>query len=173
MKSVILTNASGQDLGREEIIAAHTNGGKLHQAFSVVVFNSDHSKMLIQKRAEEKMLFADFFANTCCSHPKGEASIEEEAAARLMEECGFTCPLSVHSSFVYKADDPNGNGTEHEYDTILIGEVDENTVFNPDPAEVEELKWISIDELRKSMEENPNIYAPWFHKIKNILMTNN
>ncbi len=172
MKSVILTNESGENLGTKEIIAAHTDGGALHQAFSILVFNPDHTQILIQKRAAMKMLFAGYWANTCCSHPMGKASIEEEAQQRLMEECGFTCPLAVHSSFVYKADDPRGNGTEYEYDTILVGEVAEDIEMNPDPSEIEEIKWVTLDELQNDMKENAEVYAPWFHRVMEILMTN-
>lgn len=165
MKSVILTNEQGANLGLAEIVSAHTNGGLLHQAFSIVVYNNDRSKILIQKRATSKMLFAGLWANTCCSHPQGESPIEEEASKRLMEECGFTCPLTVHSSFVYKADDPAGHGTEYEYDTILIGETAEETVCNLDPEEVEEIQWITLEELKNDMKEHEEHYAPWFHDI--------
>lgn len=169
MKTVLLTNENGDTLEKSEIMAAHTNGGKLHKAFSIVIYSNDKSKMLIQKRAPEKMLWAGYWANTCCSHPKEEQSIEQEAAVRLEEECGFTCPLYVHSSFTYKADDPNGNGTEHEYDTILTGQVDEDIALQPDPAEIEDIQWISLEDLRIDMKAHPTKYTPWFHRILEIL----
>lgn len=163
MKTVILTNEEGVSLDNCEILKAHTNGGKLHKAFSVFVFTPDKAKLLIQKRALSKLLFAGFWANTCCSHPKEKAPIEVEAAKRLQEECGFRCPLTALESFVYKADDPNGNGTEYEYDTILVGTTVEDTPLNPNPEEVAGLQWIDITDLKQDMSTNPEIYAPWFH----------
>ncbi|MBT4119524.1 MAG: isopentenyl-diphosphate Delta-isomerase [Candidatus Peribacter sp.] len=163
MKSVILTNEQGESLGKSEIIEAHTEGGKLHKAFSVFIFSPDMSKILIQRRASVKMLFPGYWANTCCSHPKEKFPIEIEGADRLKEECGFRTGLSVADSFVYKADDPDGKGTEYEYDTVLIGTVEESTQMHPDPAEIMEMKWIELDELKKDMEERPETYAPWFH----------
>jgi len=162
MKSIILTNEQGQSLGKSEIIEAHTEGGKLHKAFSIFIFNPNKGKVLIQKRASGKMLFPGLWANTCCSHPKEEATIELEAANRLQEECGFTTELTIAGAFTYKADDPNGNGTEYEYDTVLIGTVDESIEMNPDPAEIMDMKWIEIDVLQKDLIENPDSYAPWF-----------
>ena len=164
MKSVILTNEQGESLGKSEIIEAHTEGGKLHKAFSVFIFTPDKQKILIQRRASVKMLFPGFWANTCCSHPKGKFDIEIEASDRLKEECGFRTGLEVVDSFIYKADDPEGRGTEYEYDTVLIGTIDEATEIAPDPSEIMDMKWVSIDELKKDMEENPDSYAPWFSK---------
>lgn len=163
MKSVILTNEQGKSLGTSEIIEAHTGGGKLHKAFSVFIWNTEKSKMLIQQRASAKMLFPGYWANTCCSHPKEEAPIEQEAAHRLMEECGFTTNLTVVDAFVYKADDPSGAGTEYEYDTLLEGIVDEAMQLKPNPDEIQSMRWISIVDLVQDMKEHPDIYAPWFH----------
>lgn len=169
MKTVILTNEEGDTLGTSEIIDAHTNGGKLHKAFSVIVLNTSRDRILIQKRADAKMLWGGYWSNTCCSHPKEEHDIELEAAIRLQEECGFTCPLIEAYSFVYKAEDPEGKGTEHEYDTVLVGEVDESTELKPDPDEIAEMKWVDIDELQRDMKDDPELYTPWFHHIAEIL----
>lgn len=168
MKRVILTNEQGKSLGTSEIIDAHTNGGKLHKAFSVALFNSDHSKLLLQQRSPTKMLFPGMWANTCCSHPREELAIEQEAEKRLEEECGFTTGLAVAGSFVYKASDPSGNGTEYEYDTVLTGVIFENTVFHPDAEEVSELRWMKIDELKLDMKEHPEKYAPWLKRVLEI-----
>lgn len=162
MKSVILTNEQGESLGKSEMIEAHTNGGKLHKAFSVFVFSPNKKKILIQRRASMKMLFPGFWANTCCSHPKGKFAIEIEAADRLKEECGFRTGLEVVDSFIYKADDPDGKGTEYEYDTVLVGTAEESIKLHPDPTEIMDIKWIPLDELKRDMEENPESYAPWF-----------
>lgn len=170
MKTVVLTDENGQNLGLCEIIDAHTNGGKLHKAFSIFVWNTGRTKLLIQRRAASKMLFGGLWANTCCSHPREEKSLEEEAMQRLQEECGFTCPLSVANSFVYKADDPSGSGTEYEYDTVLEGEVDESIILNPNPEEVAELKWIDLGELALTMEQNPDSFAPWFYDALDLIL---
>ena len=135
----------------------------LHKAFSIFVFTPDRSKLLIQKRAPGK-LFGNLWANTCCSHPREELPLEEEAAKRLQEECGFRCALTIHSSFIYRAHDPEGRGEEHELDTILIGEAEESVELDPDPEEITEMKWIAVTDLNADMQSHPNLYAPWFHQ---------
>ena len=42
--------------------------GILHRAFSVFLFNQE-GKLLLQKRASDKITFPSVWTNTCCSHP--------------------------------------------------------------------------------------------------------
>lgn len=163
MRTVTLTDDKGHTLGEADLVDAHTGTGKLHLAFSVYVFSSDQKKFLMQKRVKGKMLFAGMWANTCCSHPFPDETPEQAGERRLKEELGIECPLNKGMSFVYRAEDPNGKGVEHEHVTLLIGTFDETKPVTPDPKEVEEWKWIEIDSLKKDMMEHPDAYAPWFH----------
>lgn len=163
MRTVTLTDAKGAVLGEAEIVDAHTGKGKLHLAFSVYIFSLDGKKFLMQKRAKEKMLFAGFWANTCCSHPFTNETPEQAGERRLKEELGIECRLKKGTSFVYRAEDPNGKGVEHEHVTLLLGTYDEENPITPDPKEVEEWKWIELGALKKDMMEHPDSYAPWFH----------
>lgn len=170
MKSVILTNERGESLGTAEIMDAHTDGGKLHKAFSIFILTPDGAKVLLQRRASTKLLFPGFWANTCCSHPKEKFPIEVEANDRLMEECGFRTALDVVDSFVYKANDPEGRGTEYEYDTILQGFAEESVELKPNPDEVMDMKWMTIEDLQNDMKANSDTYAPWLHDALPILL---
>jgi len=162
MDYLIHTNDAGEDVGTVEKVAAHTGEGTLHKAFSIFIFRKNRTEMLIQKRAEGKMLFGGYWANTCCSHPRPGEDIITAAEKRLQEECGFSCPLSIIDSFVYKAPEPRGTGVEHEYDTVLIGEVDDDITLNPDPNEIAELIWVPTAELEEDIINDPEKYAPWF-----------
>jgi isopentenyl-diphosphate Delta-isomerase len=42
--------------------------GKLHRAFSVFLFD-ESNKLLLQRRASDKLTFPGVWTNTCCSHP--------------------------------------------------------------------------------------------------------
>ena len=82
---------------------------------------------------------------------------------------GFTCPLTEHASFVYRAED-EGRGVEHEYDTILVGMVDDVDV-QPNPDEVTDWAWLTIEELGAEMERAPENFAPWFPLALSYLLT--
>lgn len=163
MPSVILVDPSGAATGFCDTLEAHTGAGKLHKAFSVYVFRKNGRELLIQKRAAGKMLWPGIWANTCCSHPReGEPSVAA-GKRRLQEEMGCTCALEEAGTFVYRAEDPNGRGAEHEHVTILRGDV-EDVAVRANPDEVSEWKWMNMDTLREDMRAHPDRYAPWFHR---------
>ncbi len=158
MEQVVLVDAGDNELGFEEKFACHKNPVKLHRAFSVFIFNSK-GQMLITKRSKEKKTWPGFWSNTCCSHPKVNEPIELAAKRRLNEELGFTCDLKFLFKFIYKADYDNTWG-EHELDWVYVGYYD--GPIKPNEDEIDELKFIDIDVLKKDMSAHPERYTPWF-----------
>ncbi len=162
-RTVTLVNDTGEALGEMDLLEAHTNNVSLHRAISVYVFDTAKTMILLQQRSREKLLFAGIWANTCCSHPFPGETAKTAGERRLKEEMGFTCSLTEGPAFVYRADDPHGNGTEYEYDSILTGVSDPALPVTPDPKEVSDWKWADISTLQIDMQQNPARYAPWFH----------
>ncbi len=154
---VILVDDNDKQIGTEDKLKAHMDGGKLHRAISIFVFNTKGETML-QRRALSKYHTPGLWSNTCCSHPfPGEKTIDA-AHRRLKEEMGFDCNMKEEFSFVYKA--PVGNGlTEWEYDHVIFGNYD--SAPNPDPKEAMDWKWISLSELKRDISSNPEKYTPW------------
>lgn len=170
MADVILCDEDGMPTGTLEAVTAHQGTGKLHKAFSIFVF-SEEDELLLQRRSGQKMLFPLHWANTCCSHPREDEGLKTCAERRLEEEMGFTCELTEGPSFVYRAEDPEGRGTEHEYDTVLTGRVSKRNVHvQPNPDEVAETRWITMDELIIELDEDPESFAPWFPIALDALM---
>lgn len=155
-KYVVLVDEKDTRLGTEEKLKAHKDG-KLHRAISIFVFN-DKDELLIQRRALEKYHCGGIWANTVCSHPRDGESYEAAAHRRLREEMGFDCELTKLFCFTYKAEFDNGL-TEHEYDCVFAG--DWNGTPKPDPNEIMDFKWISIDDLKEDIRLNPEKYAAW------------
>lgn len=158
MEKVILVDEKDREIGTEEKLKAHKNGGKLHRAFSVFIFNSK-GEMLLQKRAKTKYHSPGLWSNACCSHPRPGETLEEAVHRRLKEEMGFDCKLKEAFSFIYRAEVGNGL-TEWEFDHVWIGRFDGKP--RPDIEEAEEWKWINIEELKKDIKEHPENYTPWF-----------
>lgn len=80
---------------------------------------------------------------------------------RLQEEMGFSCPLQKTDSFVYRAEDPHSHGVEYEYDTVLVGVIEDADVL-PSPAEVSDWRWIHTADLTEELEKTPDLFTPWF-----------
>lgn len=163
MPLVVLTNQKGKPIGTADRDKAHQGEGKLHQAFSVFIFKKND--VLLQKRAPHK-LFGNLWTNTCCSHPQPNEKVIDAAHRRLQEEFGITCDLKECGSFIYKAHDEKG--IEYEYDTVLVGEVSDDTPLAPDTKELSEWKWMNVTELQKDLEEQPYHYTPWFKQALQI-----
>ncbi len=157
---VILCDKNGKELGVYDKILAHKEG-KLHKAFSVFIYNKK-GELLIQQRAENKYHSGGLWANSCCSHYVSGENILETIQNRLIEELGFSCDIKNRFSFVYDLD-VSGGMREHEFDTIFEGKYNGSIKLNPE--EVQNYRWISIENLKHEIRQKPDKFAPWFKKI--------
>lgn len=156
-EKVILVNERDEPIGLMPKMEAHEKA-LLHRAFSVFVFN-DNNELMIQQRALGKYHSPGLWANTCCSHQReGETNVAA-GMRRLQEEMGFTTSLEDSISFIYKAPFDNGL-TEHEFDHILIGRYNQEP--EPNPEEVHDWEWMSLEDIKADMESQPQKYTAWF-----------
>jgi len=158
MEKVVLVDKKDKKIGEEEKFQAHIKG-RLHRAFSILVFNSK-GELMLQKRSEYKPIAPYLWSNTCCSHPLTN-NIEKEAEKRLKQEMGFTCSLKEAFSFYYKM--RYGYFFEHEIDHVLLGKYDKSPKINK--KEAEDWKWISLERLEDDIKLNPEKYTYWLKKI--------
>ncbi|MTH17582.1 isopentenyl-diphosphate Delta-isomerase [Flavobacterium sp. LC2016-01] len=156
-ENVILVNKNDEQIGLMPKLEAHEKA-LLHRAFSVFILNNKNEIML-QQRAHHKYHSPLLWTNTCCSHQReGESNIEA-GSRRLYEEMGFKSELKELFHFIYKAPFDNGL-TEHELDHVMIGYYDGEPAINPE--EVEDWKWMSIEDVKADIEKQPEIYTVWF-----------
>ncbi|SHM58080.1 isopentenyl-diphosphate delta-isomerase [Chryseobacterium carnipullorum] len=156
---VVLVNPEDDVLGLMEKQQAHING-LLHRAFSVFLFNSK-GEMLLQKRASGKYHSPNQWTNAVCSHPKDGETYLEGAQRRLREELGIQSELSEKFNFIYKAD-VGGGLWEHELDHVFVGHYEYESDFNLNKEEVEEVRFISMQDLDQEIAENPGNFTEWF-----------
>jgi isopentenyl-diphosphate Delta-isomerase len=156
-EKVILVNEKDEQIGTMPKLEAHEKA-LLHRAFSVFILN-DKKELMLQQRAHHKYHSPLLWTNTCCSHQReGETNIEA-GMRRLFEEMGFKTPLKELFHFIYKAPFDNGL-TEHELDHVMIGYSNQIPEINPN--EVENWKYMSIEDVKSDMETNPELYTVWF-----------
>jgi isopentenyl-diphosphate Delta-isomerase len=158
-QEIILVDENDGPIGFETKLRAHENGGKLHRAFSVFVFNAA-GKLLLQRRAEEKYHFSGLWTNTCCSHPGKGEKLQDAVHRRLREEFGFDTVLEEAFSFIYRASDARSGLSEYEFDHVFFGQFDGEP--RPDLDEIEDWKWVGLTELMVDLENNTHGYTPWF-----------
>ena len=156
MEEIILVDEKDKEVGTGKKLKVHQNG-KLHRAFSIFIFNSK-GELLRQKRSKHKYHSGGLWSNTCCSHPRPNHDLKKEAKRRLKEEMGIVCDLKEVFSFIYKA--KVENLTEYEFDHVFVGKFDRKP--EPNKEEVEDWKWIKINELTQDVAKNPEKYTHWF-----------
>ena len=178
-EAIILTDEWDQVMGPGSKIAAHRGTGAYHRAFSVLLFDNQ-KRLLLQRRASDKVTFPGVWANSCCSHPlhcdkemeEADAIGSKRAAVRKLEqELGIApgqVPLdSFH--FITKmrySSRMNETWTEREIDHILVIQADVD--LDPNPNEISEIKWVSEEELEALLideEQTEGVIAPWFRCI--------
>ena len=154
---VILVDENDVPTGTMEKMEVHEKA-LLHRAFSVFIFN-DKGEMLLQKRALNKYHSAGLWTNACCSHPQPGDETLAAATKRLHEEMGFTTTLEKAFDFIYKAPFDNGL-TEYEFDHVFVGNYQGQIIPNPD--EVADFCYMSLDAIKNSMEFHADKYTVWF-----------
>lgn len=154
---VVLVNPEDEVLGLMDKQQAHING-VLHRAFSVFLFNSK-GEMLLQKRAPGKYHSPGKWTNAVCSHPRENETYLQAAGRRIKEELGIETELSEKFYFIYKAD-VGGGLWENELDHVFVGNYEAD--FDLNKEEVEEVRFISMEELDKEITKNPENFTEWF-----------
>jgi len=170
-EQVILVDEYDNVLGSIDKMEAHQKG-LLHRAFSVFIFGR-RGEMLLQRRALSKYHSPGLWSNTCCSHPQPGEETMLAAQKRLHEEMGFHTPLVKMFDFIYKVSFENGL-TENEFDHVYIGEY--NGDIHPNPEEVSDYVFKSMNEIDRELKATPSAYTAWFHiayrKIAELIQAN-
>lgn len=165
--------------------------GLLHRAFSVFLFD-EQGRLLLQQRAASKITFPDVWTNTCCSHPlygyepnevdsdeaiaSGEVpGVKAAAIRKLKQELGISSKKLNIQAFKfltrlhYWAADVVTHGKEspwgeHEVDYILFAQA--NIRCKPNPDEVQDVKYVTLEELQAMMLPSSGLlWSPWFRII--------
>ena len=184
-EAVILVDENDSAIGSASKVSAHYQAGLLHRAFSVLMFDRE-GRLLLQKRADDKVTFPGVWANSCCSHPLSSdteselidaSGVKRAAIRKLHQELGISPDeLSLDdfhfvTKMMYSAR-MNADWIEREIDHILVIQADVDIKINQN--EVSEIKWVSKQELHQILAGDVDIggeIAPWFRCIAERVMT--
>jgi isopentenyl-diphosphate Delta-isomerase len=157
-EQLILVDEFDREIGFKAKTDCHLGKGTLHRAFSIFVFNRNN-ELLLQQRSPSKMLWPNFWSNTCCSHPRRGESMDVAVSRRLTQELGFDCPLEFLYKFKYQAEF-GAIGAEHEYCWVYYGRYDGRVDVNVN--EIAAWRHIGIDALDRELAAAPETFTPWF-----------
>ena len=155
---VILVDGNDNPIGKEEKVKCHLPDGKLHRAFTALIFNKE-GKLLLTKRSDSKMLWPGDWDGTVASHPREGETYVSSAERRMPEEIGISCQMNYVNKFEYHV--PYKDiGSENEVCGTLLGVVDDFEESSLIKDEISAIKWISSEELKQELENNVDIYCP-------------
>jgi isopentenyl-diphosphate delta-isomerase len=156
---VILVDQNDNPIGKEDKVKCHLPNGKLHRAFTALIFNEE-GKLLLTKRSEGKMLWPNDWDGTVASHPRESETYVSSAERRMPEEIGIACKMNYVNKFEYHVPYKDV-GSENEICGTLIGTIDSFDQSSMIKDEISEIKWINPDELKNELEQNRDVYCPW------------
>ena len=156
---LILVDKNDNPIGTEEKVKCHLPNGKLHRAFTVLLFNKDRN-LLLTRRSSNKMLWPGDWDGTVASHPRQSETYVSSAERRLPEELGISCKLDYLFKFEYHV--PYKNiGSENEICGTFIGIVDDPSKIKLVKEEISDIKWVTLDDLLEDVKKSPHLYCPW------------
>ena len=156
---VILVDENDNPIGTEEKVKCHLPDGKLHRAFTALLFDKD-GNLVLTRRAKEKMLWPSDWDGTFASHPRESETYVSSGERRMPEELGIEGKLDYLHKFEYHVSYKDV-GSENEICGTLIGIINKDSEPKEIEGEIDEIKWISAKELLSELKTNPEIYCPW------------
>lgn len=156
---VILVDKNDNPIGTEEKVKCHLPNGKLHRAFTALIFDKQN-RLLLGRRSSEKMLWPGDWDGTFASHPRESETYVSSGERRMPEEMGIIEKVDYFNKFEYHVEYKD-IGSENEICATLVSVVDRYEEENIVKDEISEIKWISSDLLASELKINPEIYCPW------------
>jgi len=156
---VVLLDDAGRPAGTAPRATVHDDRTPLHLAFSCYLFDTD-GRLLLTRRALTKRTWPGVWTNSFCGHPRpGEAvgdAVHRYAARELGTQVrDLECLVP---GFRYRAVDAAGV-VENELCPVYAATT--AAPLAPVPEEVADLRWTSLDELRKAIASAPEALSPW------------
>ena len=159
MEQLILVDSNDNQIGYEEKVKCHLPDGKLHRAFTILLFDKE-GRLLLTQRSMSKMLWPGDWDGTVASHPRQSETYVSSAERRLPEELGLSCKLDYLFKFEYHV--PYKNiGSENEVCGTLIGIVDDPGKIKLVKDEISTIKWVTLEQLVSEIDKSPEIFCPW------------
>ncbi len=124
-----------------------------HRAIHVFVFRSG-GPLLIHLRSEDKAEFPGVWTSSASGHVSAGETYDAAARRELFEELGIRAPLESLNRFDACPD------TSLEF-TKLYRCVWDGSV-NPDPGEIQTVRWCDPVELKARLQESPQEFSPAF-----------
>ena len=155
--TVVLVDDSGREIEVADKIAAHRGEGRLHRAFTCLLFD-EQKRLLLGRRALGKLLWPGYWDATVASHPaRGESDLDA-TARRVHEELAVKATNLIRPAAINYHARYDAHWSEREFCAVLLGRL----AGSPTPVagQIDDLAWVPIDKLAEFTATRP--VTPWF-----------
>lgn len=153
-----IVDENDKPVGKASMYEAYKKG-LIHQV--VFIFVKDPAgNILLQKRSPDVIHYPSRWDISAGGHVDEGESYEAAAQRELGEELGLSnVPLEEIVSF--REDEMSGDGRFwlKRFKKIYRTTVPKSTKFNLDKEEVTDVKWLSLEEIRRFIKEQPDQVA--------------
>ena len=121
-----------------------------HRSVHLLLFNSKN-QVLLQKRSSDKIIFPNLYTASVSGAVEDE-TYDQAMEREMKEEIGISVPFK--KLFIYKSI----TDVAKSFRTVYFAQSDKKVTV--DKREAQSYKWITLPELKKDINENPDKYTP-------------
>lgn len=123
-----------------------------------IILRDEEGNFLLQKRSPKKSLYPNRWTNAASGHVDEGEAYETSAPRELEEEIGILVPLEYLGKILIQLKDHDK--TINQFNGVFLGQIPHDTQFDLQPEEVSEVRWFTLQELKKEIKDNPENFTP-------------
>ena len=156
---VVLLDEQGRPCGSAPKADVHHQNTPLHLAFSCWILD-ESGRTLLTRRAASKRTWPGAWTNSFCGHPAPGEPIIDAVHRRARHELGVNLEALAPAlpDFRYRAVMADGT-VENEVCPVFTSHLGSEP--DPNPDEIDALRWVDLEELAAAIEDDPGPYSPW------------
>lgn len=163
MEYLDIVDENGNVTGKATRDECHSNPKLIHPVMHCWIFNSE-GKVLIQKRSKHKKINPGMWDISCAGHISSGENAGEALMREIEEELGLKeAKVNFVSKYIHSKE------YETEFIYLYYVKLDQNDFeIKLQEEEVEEVKWVNIDEAIRRYVHQPETFTE--HIVKQIPM---
>jgi isopentenyl-diphosphate delta-isomerase len=132
----------------------------IHHRLVRVILRDENGRILSQKRSATKKAFPNCWTDSASGHVDEGEDYETAIHREMFEEIGVKADLRFLGKFLLV-------GTQDSVETPVFNGVFEGTISAETPLaiseeEVSEVAWRDLEDLKNSIQKEPELYTPGF-----------
>ncbi len=173
MELIDILDEFGNKIGKTSTIKELHTSGKWHKIVGIIIYDFNNN-ILVQQRALKQISSPGKWDIAAAGHVNSGETEIDAIKRELFEEIGLDLEEDKVKFFMsYKKEVNNKTVNKKHLEDIYIAQIDSNCIesFNIQKDEVQQVKWISINELKEMIKNNQllsrsNLYERLFEFLR-------